>query len=194
MFPVRAGVCAGRGSHRPRPRAGAERPYPSSRCRVGPAGGAATVRWRPGPPGRPGAAARPRRRPAGPADDAGLDQARVGQQRGVEEGHQVGQRDAQAGAGDGGGGGLGGVPQPGGRSWMPAPLSTRRRIAARAPGWTRSDSGRARAARTTWLSRNGACRRWLRISAACSRIRWSAAPRARAARARASPDAARRRA
>lgn len=42
------------------------------------------------------------------AYDAGLDQTRVGEQRGVEEGDQFGQRCAQAGPGDGGRGGLGG--------------------------------------------------------------------------------------
>lgn len=70
---------------------------------------------------------------------------------------------------------------------MPAPERTVRSTPARASGWTRSDSGSSRQARTTWLSRKGACRRWPRISAACSRTRWSAAARARAARARASP-------
>ncbi len=80
-----------------------------------------------------------------------------------------------------------GAPQPLGRSLTPAPSSTVRRIDARAPGCTRSASGSARQARTTWLSRNGVCSRWKRISAACSSTRTSAACRDSAARARKSP-------
>lgn len=129
-----------------------------------------------------------RRRAQGGPYDPGLDEPGVGEQRGLEEVEQVVDGRTQTRA-DGDGRGDVGVGAPAARrsSRMPAPARTERRIVARAPGWTRSVSGSARQARTTWLSRKGAWSRWLRTSAACSKTRWSAACRASAARARRSP-------
>ena len=118
----------------------------SSRCRGGRGGGGATPPGRPGPRGRPGAVARPRRpRAQGLAYHPGLDQARLREQRGVEE-HDRSPMAARSPVRPVAAASAAEVaPQPGGRSATPAPSRTyagSRRGRPAAPAAPRAVRGR----------------------------------------------------